>query len=37
MDEALKAKLDQARKGMNSQQAGINANRKRIGARLKNA
>jgi len=28
MDEALKAKLDQARKGMNSQQAGINANRK---------
>jgi hypothetical protein len=28
MDEALKAKLDEARKGMNSQQAGINANRK---------
>jgi hypothetical protein len=28
MDEALKAKLDEARKRMNSQQAGINANRK---------
>ena len=28
MDEALKAKLDEARKRMNSQQTGINANRK---------
>src|ERR1700757_597487 len=28
MDEALKAKLDEARERMNSQQAGINANRK---------
>lgn len=28
MDEALKAKLDEARNRMNSQQAGINANRK---------
>jgi hypothetical protein len=28
MDEALKAKLDEAREQMNSQQAGINANRK---------
>ncbi len=28
MDEALKAKLNEARKRMNSQQAGINANRK---------
>jgi len=28
MNEALKAKLDKARKRMNSQQAGINANRK---------
>ena len=28
MDEALKAKLAEARKRMNSQQAGINANRK---------
>jgi hypothetical protein len=28
MDEALKAKLDEARKRMNSLQAGINANRK---------
>jgi hypothetical protein len=28
MDEALIAKLDEARKRMNSQQAGINANRK---------
>jgi hypothetical protein len=28
MNEALKAKLDEARKRMNSQQAGINANRK---------
>jgi hypothetical protein len=28
MDEALKAKLDEAQKRMNSQQAGINANRK---------
>lgn len=28
MDEALKAKLDSARERMNSQQAGINANRK---------
>jgi hypothetical protein len=27
MDEALKAKLDEARQRMNSQQAGINANR----------
>ena len=29
MDEALKAKLDEARERMNSQQAGINADRKR--------
>jgi hypothetical protein len=28
MDEALKAKLDEARERMNSQQAGINASRK---------
>jgi hypothetical protein len=28
MDDALKAKLDEAQKRMNSQQAGINANRK---------
>jgi hypothetical protein len=28
MDEALKAKLDEARQRMNSQQAGINASRK---------
>jgi hypothetical protein len=28
MNEALKAKLDEARERMNSQQAGINANRK---------
>jgi hypothetical protein len=28
MDEALKAKLDEARERMNSQQDGINANRK---------
>jgi hypothetical protein len=28
MDEALKAKLDEARERMSSQQAGINANRK---------
>lgn len=28
MDEALRAKLDEARKRMNGQQAGINANRK---------
>ena len=28
MDETLKAKLDEARNRMNSQQAGINANRK---------
>ena len=28
MDEALKARLDEARQRMNSQQAGINANRK---------
>jgi hypothetical protein len=28
MDEALKAKLDEARNRMNNQQAGINANRK---------
>jgi hypothetical protein len=28
MDDALRAKLDQARQWMNSQQAGINANRK---------
>jgi hypothetical protein len=28
MDENLKAKLDEARKRMNSEQAGINANRK---------
>jgi hypothetical protein len=28
MDEALKAKLDEARQRMNSQQAGINADRK---------
>jgi hypothetical protein len=28
MDQALKAKLNEARKRMNSQQAGINANRK---------
>jgi hypothetical protein len=28
MDDALKAKLDEARKRMNNQQAGINANRK---------
>ena len=28
MDEALKAKLDEARERMNSQQAGINADRK---------
>jgi hypothetical protein len=28
MDETLKAKLDEARNQMNSQQAGINANRK---------
>ena len=28
MDDALKAKLDEARKRMNCQQAGINANRK---------
>ena len=28
MDEALKAKLDEVRQRMNSQQAGINANRK---------
>jgi hypothetical protein len=28
MDAALKAKLDEARERMNSQQAGINANRK---------
>jgi hypothetical protein len=28
MDEALKTKLDEARKRMNNQQAGINANRK---------
>ena len=28
MDKVLKAKLDEVRKGMNSQQAGINANRK---------
>ena len=28
MDEALRAKLDEARKRMNIQQAGINANRK---------
>jgi hypothetical protein len=28
VDEALKAKLDEARERMNSQQAGINANRK---------
>ena len=28
MDKALKAKLDEARERMNSQQAGINANRK---------
>jgi len=28
MDEALKAKLDEARARLNSQQAGINANRK---------
>ena len=28
MDEALRAKLDEARERMNSQQAGINANRK---------
>ena len=28
MDDALEAKLDEARKRMNSQQAGINANRK---------
>jgi hypothetical protein len=28
MDESLKAKLDEARNRMNSQQAGINANRK---------
>jgi hypothetical protein len=28
MDDALKAKIDEARKRMNSQQAGINANRK---------
>src|SRR6266568_316375 len=35
MDEALKAKLDQARKGMNSQQAGINANRKDDGPAMR--
>ena len=29
MDEALKAKLDEARERMNSQQAGINTDRKR--------
>jgi hypothetical protein len=29
MDEALKAKLDEARERMNSQQAGINADRRR--------
>lgn len=28
MDDSLKAKLDEARNRMNSQQAGINANRK---------
>ena len=28
MDDTLRAKLDEARKRMNSQQAGINANRK---------
>ena len=35
MDEALKAKLDEARNRMNSQQTGINANRKHDDAAMR--